>query len=197
MNEVDNERERLFLEVMLGKLAVYLRLCGYDAAYAGDRGVGADDRLLAVAAEEDRLLLTRDVQLADRADRSSLLTEREVGAQLEELRDAGLDLEPAAEPTRCGRCNGRLDPVAGEESTAGYAPDPAETDCWRCRDCGQVFWRGSHWERMRAALDREPASKRATGPSCSASTRRRRPCRPWSRCGGRSKGPCRRPSGRT
>lgn len=152
MNVGSSDSSKLLLDVMLGKLAVYLRLCGYDAAYAGDRDVEADDRLLAIAADEDRVILTRDVQLADRAARSILLTEREVDAQLAELRDAGLDLEPIDEPTRCGRCNGRLRPVDGSESTPGYAPDPDEIDCWRCRDCGQVFWKGSHWDRMRDAL---------------------------------------------
>ncbi|QLD91186.1 Mut7-C RNAse domain-containing protein [Natronomonas salina] len=138
---------------MLGKLPVYLRLCGYDAAYAGDLGVEADDRLFEIAGEEDRILVTRDVQLAGRADRSVLLTERAVEAQLTELREAGVELEVADRPVRCGRCNGRLEPVPGRESTPEYAPGPAETDCWRCRDCGQVFWRGSHWDRMRRVLE--------------------------------------------
>ena len=31
------------LDVVLGTLAVFLRLCGYTAAYAGDRGVHVDD----------------------------------------------------------------------------------------------------------------------------------------------------------
>ncbi|TKX52332.1 hypothetical protein EXE45_19560, partial [Halorubrum sp. SP9] len=53
---------------MCGKLATYLRLCGYDAAYALDRGVEADDRLLDLAADEGRTLVTRDRELAARAD---------------------------------------------------------------------------------------------------------------------------------
>ena len=58
------EMDRLLLDVMLGKLAVYLRMCGYDAAYAGDQGLEADARIREVAASEARLLLTRDRQLA-------------------------------------------------------------------------------------------------------------------------------------
>ena len=147
------EEHRLLLDVMLGKLRVYLRLCGFDAAYAGDLGVEADDRLLEIATEEGRILVTRDVQLAGRADRSVLLTERAVEAQLTELRVAGVELEAADRPVRCGRCNGRLEPIPEGESTPEYAPDPAGTDCWRCRDCGQVFWKGSHWDRMRRVLE--------------------------------------------
>ena len=150
---IHSDEDRLLLDVMLGKLPVYLRLCGYDAVYAGDRGVEADDRLLELATDEDRVLLTRDVQLAERADRSVLLTEREIEAQLSELRDAGVELDPCDRPTRCGRCNGRLQSVPDDGATPEYAPDSDEMDCWRCRDCGQVFWKGSHWDRMRRLLE--------------------------------------------
>jgi uncharacterized protein with PIN domain len=43
--------------------------------------------------------------------------------------------------------------VAPGAATPDYAPAPAETDCWRCRDCGRVFWKGSHYERMVAKIE--------------------------------------------
>lgn len=147
------ETDRLLLDVMLGKLAVYLRVCGYDTAYAPDRNVEADDRLAATAEAENRRLLTRDVELAGRVGGSVLLEAREVTGQLSELRAAGVELEPDDEPSYCGRCNGRLDPVDPGGDTPEYAPDPGETDCWRCRSCGQLFWRGSHYERMRGTIE--------------------------------------------
>jgi len=147
------ETDRLLLDVMLGTLAVYLRVCGYDTAYALDRGVEADDRIAALAREESRRLLTRDVELADRVEGSVLLAERELEAQLAELRGGGVELVPDDEPAYCGRCNGSLEPVPAGADTPGYAPDPDGTDCWRCRSCGQVFWRGSHYDRMRATLE--------------------------------------------
>lgn len=142
----------LLLDVMLGKLARYLRICGYDAAYAGDRGIEADDELLAVAAAEGRTLLTRDRQLAARGDESVSVAAREIEDQLRELRAAGFELSLSETPVRCGRCNGPLDPVDGTETVPDYAPDPAETACRRCRDCGQVFWHGSHSADVRERL---------------------------------------------
>jgi hypothetical protein len=133
---------------MLGKLAVYLRLCGYDTVYALDRDVEADDRILELAEADGRTLLTRDVHLSNRADRGFLLTERDPRDQLAELAAAGLGLEPTDEPRRCGRCNGPVVAVGGSEETPEYAPAPADEEQWRCTDCGQVFWRGSHWDRM-------------------------------------------------
>ncbi|WP_049982772.1 Mut7-C RNAse domain-containing protein [Halorubrum sp. BV1] len=169
---------RVLLDAMCGSLATYLRMCGYDAAYALDRGVEADDRLLALAADEDRTLITRDRDLVARAKRDGkteggatdqgadavLLTERDVLDQLRELRAAGFPVELAAEPTRCGACNGpveRVDRRVDGDSTAGpiarpeYVPDDVGVDRpgWRCRDCGRWFWKGSHWADVAARLD--------------------------------------------
>lgn len=143
---------RLLLDVMCGGLVAYLRMCGHDTVYAGDRGLEADDELLAVARDEDRTVVTRDVQLAGRAERSILLESRDVEDQLAELAAAGLDLSLEDEPIFCGRCNGPLESVESTASTPVYAPDPAETAVWRCQDCGQHFWRGSHWDRVERTL---------------------------------------------
>lgn len=159
--------DRLLLDAMCGKLAAYLRMCGYDAAYALDgaeRGPGrtaaeprrerdpTDDDLLARAAAEGRRLVTRDRDLAGRAPDAVLLESPDVGDQLRELADAGFELTLPEEPTRCGACNGPLEPVDRTEPTPEYAPTPGETDVWRCVDCGQHFWRGSHWDDVAARL---------------------------------------------
>ena len=134
--------DRFLLDVMLGKLATYLRMCGVDAAYALDRGVEDDDRIRAIAADENRTLLTRDEELAERTPGSVLLTEKSVTGQLRELVEEGVELSLAEQPTRCSACNGELDRADGEGPE--HAPDGV--DLFRCRDCGQWFWRGSHWE---------------------------------------------------
>lgn len=138
---------------MCGTLATYLRFCGYDAAYALDRGIEADDALLDVAREEDRTLITRDISLADRAgDRGLLLRDREVEGQLRELADAGCEVTLAERPTRCGTCNGPVERVSADADVPEYAPAPAEHPVWHCRSCGQHFWKGSHWRRVRDTL---------------------------------------------
>ncbi|PAU83945.1 hypothetical protein CK500_05800 [Halorubrum salipaludis] len=168
---------RVLLDVMCGTLATYLRMCGYDAAYALDREIEDDDRLLSVAAAEDRTLITRDRELAARAERGDgtdavLLAERDVLDQLREVADAGYPVELADEPTRCGACNGPVervpdsDPGTGDPDPPEYVPDDvgaaaaggSERDAdvrpaWRCRDCGRWFWKGSHWESVAARLD--------------------------------------------
>ncbi len=126
-------------------------MCGHDVAYALDRGVEDDARLLAVAREEGRTLVTRDVPLSERADDALLLGSLDTREQLRELRAAGVPLTLAEEPGRCGACNGPLERVPGEP-TPDYAPDPGDEAVWRCRDCGQWFWKGSHWDDVRKTL---------------------------------------------
>lgn len=163
----------VLVDVMCGSLATHLRMCGYDAAYAIDRDIEADDRLLALGIDEGRLLLTRDRDLARRADGDGLgavlLTERDVLDQLREVAAAGLPVELAATPTRCGECNGPVDRVGegGVSVPPGARPDYAPDDvgaapagdvdasvrpAWRCRDCGRWFWKGGHWESVAARL---------------------------------------------
>jgi len=142
---------RLLVDAMCGKLARYLRMCGYDAAYTLDCGVEDDAAILALAEAEGRRVVTRDADLAAAAADALLVSSREIEGQLAELRAAGLELT-LTEPARCGRCNGELERVAEEEPTPEYAPDPADDAVWRCPDCGQYFWRGSHWDDVAARL---------------------------------------------
>ena len=145
---------QLLLDVMCGGLDSYLRMCAHDTVYAGDHGLEADDALLALARDEDRILITRDIALAARADDSIRLESRDVEEQLAELAAAGVDLTLADAPRFCGRCNGRLERIDSTATTPEYAPDPGETVVWRCRDCDQHFWRGSHWDRVSRALSK-------------------------------------------
>jgi uncharacterized protein with PIN domain len=140
--------ERLLLDVMLGKLTTYLRMCGYDAAYAGEEGLETDEAIRARAHSEDRTLLTRDRELAAGTDDALLLESTAIEEQLAECAGAGLELSLPEEPDRCSVCNGRV--VAAEERPE-HAPDDVGT-VWRCTACDQYFWKGSHWERVRETL---------------------------------------------
>ncbi|ELZ86637.1 hypothetical protein C453_05849 [Haloferax elongans ATCC BAA-1513] len=149
------DKTRFLLDVMLGKLATYLRMCGYDTAYALDEHDTdpGDSTLLDRAAEESRVLLTRDVSLAERASRSVLVASKRPLHQLRELESVGFDIALDEEPTRCGVCNGPVEELGDDAPIPEYAPSDGETRLWRCRDCGQVFWRGSHWRDVESRLN--------------------------------------------
>lgn len=147
---------RVVLDVMCGGLRSILRMVGYDTAYALDRGVEADEAIRDIAEDEGRVLVTRDESLAASTPNAVLLESRRVDDQLAELAARGFELRLEA-PVRCSRCNGRVVAVAADESTPEYAPEPASEQCWRCRECERVYWKGSHWadvaERLAAIRD--------------------------------------------
>ncbi|WP_266076243.1 Mut7-C RNAse domain-containing protein [Haladaptatus caseinilyticus] len=136
----------LFLDVMLGKLTTYLRMCGYDTAYALDSGIEDDDEILELARNEGRTLVTRDVRLSERAEDAILLESLAVTDQLRELTEWGFDLSLTV-PVRCSSCNGRL---IRDDDSPEHAPDGKRM--WRCVDCGKQFWRGSHWASVERTL---------------------------------------------
>lgn len=146
---------RLLLDAMCGHLTGVCRMCGHDTVYALDEGLEDDGRLLALVRETGRTLVTRDVQLASRADRSVLLSGVDHDEHLRALRDAGVDLTLQDRPTYCGRCNGPVERVDEPEQDGGahpaYVPD-GERPVWRCTECGQHFWKGSHWAAVRERL---------------------------------------------
>jgi uncharacterized protein with PIN domain len=153
------EDARVLADAMCGRLATYLRMCGYDTAYALDRGVEADNDLARLARREGRVLVTRDEELARRVDGAVLLTARDIEAQLVELREAGFALA-LGEPARCSACNGSLERTPEGASTPDTVPDPAAEPVWRCRECGQQFWKGSHWDDVRTRLATLDAGRR-------------------------------------
>ncbi len=144
---------QLLVDQMCGGIVSYLRMCGHDVWYALNRDLEADTDIRACAASEGRTVVTRDQTLAAAAERSILLEATDTNGQLRELAAAGVSLEPADRPPRCGRCNGRLERVPAEVSTPTYAPAADEMAVYRCRDCGQHFWKGSHWERVTRTLE--------------------------------------------
>jgi uncharacterized protein with PIN domain len=143
---------KLLLDAMLGRLATYLRMCGYDAAYTLDEGLESDDEIIAFAREEGRTILTRDREIVARYDDSLEVSSRELDDQLVELASAGYRLELPETPERCSICNGSLERVTPDGPTPDYAPDTIEEDVWHCRTCGQHFWKGSHWDTVAERL---------------------------------------------
>jgi len=132
----------------VGKLATYLRMCGYDTMYAGDESLEADAAIRERAQTSGRTLVTRDRALAASTEGAILLTDREIEGQLAELRDHGVDIDLPTEPERCSVCNGRVDAV---DERPEHAPDGVRV--WQCRGCGQYFWKGSHWEQVQETID--------------------------------------------
>jgi len=148
------EPPRFLVDTMLGRLATWLRILGYDAAYfrVGDR-----DRL-AQARREERILLTRDARLLARRRLPPHLgiASDHVAEQLRQVVRA-FALTPTCPPARrCPRCNLAL---AAQDKVilAGRVPDfvwSHHDRFWACPGCGRIYWAGSHRQRKDESLRR-------------------------------------------
>lgn len=140
---------------MLGRLARWLRTLGFDTVY--DPAVH-DPELVALAAAEGRVLLTRDRHLVAhlRPDRAVLITDDAPLDQLRQVVDACGLTPPAGLFRRCLVCNAELRPATPDEAATlvPVASRGLPGQVSRCPGCGRVYWEGSHTRRMRETLAR-------------------------------------------
>ena len=144
---MDEGAPRLIADCMLGRLAKWLRLLGYDTVFVTD----ASDRELArIARSQRRVLLTRDRALAARRGLDTLLIRSgQLEEQVEQVRE---ELGPPGEPSlsRCSVCNEVLEPLSLGEAGARVPLYVREThsEFRHCPRCERVYWAGSHVEGM-------------------------------------------------
>lgn len=139
---------------MVGRLARYLRFVGCDTEYV--RGL-SDEEVLRKARAEGRVILTRDRDLASRADRALLLTSPFLPDQWRAVRAAYPDLPSDVQFKRCTECNGvleRVDLDSLETAAPGVPWDRVREGLplYRCRSCGHYYWEGSHTSEIRARI---------------------------------------------
>ncbi len=142
-------RPKFIADHMLGSLARWLRMMGYDTRYEKQ----LDDKGIAkVARDEGRFILTRDQELSK--EPSAFLVESEdLEAQLKAVGEKfGLRFDESL--IRCSACNGDL----AELSKEAAKPDVPEgawasnDKFWKCTNCGKVYWKGTHWRGINERL---------------------------------------------
>jgi uncharacterized protein len=143
---------RFVADAMLGRLARWLRILGYDTLYDVS---WPDVYLVRLARAEDRMLLTRDYELAHRIHVLVTLIESEcLTEQLAQLqRELAINCNNAP---RCPMCNSLLEPISKEEAwdkvpLFAYIDNEAFS---HCPTCGRYYWPGTHWKRIRELLSK-------------------------------------------
>ena len=148
---------KFIVDGMLGKLTRWLRMLGHNVKYSHKLD---DAQLIAIAKREKRVLLTRDLELYQQATAKGVQafyvdgkTEAERLAQL--AKKFGISLEIDMAVSRCPKCNAQVKPTSKEnvkdkveETTFAYY-----NEFWQCPKCGQVYWQGAHWKRIRKTLE--------------------------------------------
>ena len=138
---------------MLGRLATWLRLLGYDATYGSHLSGRA---LLRHARTEGRVILTRDSKLLKQLDRPPVLFVRSdhFREQLREVATAYPIVPVTRLLTRCARCNEAVVTVSKplvEDRVPPYVYATQEhfVECPRCH---RLYWPATHEERVRDEL---------------------------------------------
>lgn len=148
---------KFMVDGMLGKVARWLRMLGYDTKYANNLN---DDEILKIADGEKRIILTKDYQLFRKANASGVKAVFIEGrSHIEKLADLSrqldIRLEINIERSRCPKCNSAIKSV-DKESVKDKVPSTTHRiygEFWICTGCGQIYWRGSHWKKINNSLD--------------------------------------------
>jgi len=141
---------KFVLDVHLGKLARYMRLCGFDTCYHPDLG---DDEIINFSLEEKRVILTRDVGLLKngRVKRGYWVRSIRTEEQIKEILNR-FDLRQEIRLfTRCMECNAMLKDVDKEAITGRLLPKTRAyySEFKLCPGCDRIYWEGSHYRRMK------------------------------------------------
>jgi len=136
---------------MLGTLAKWLRLCGFDTFFTNS---DIDDKeLLDISRNENRILITRSKQIIDKGRKKNLkiieLTTTDLDKQLEiVLKKVKIDEKLIL--SRCSLCNTILVTIKKEEVIDKIPKISYENSekFWFCSKCKKYYWMGSHFDNI-------------------------------------------------
>jgi uncharacterized protein len=145
---------KFILDVHLGKLAKYLRLCGFDTSYQADY---SDQEIISHSLSDKRIILTRGVNLLKnkQVTHGYWIRSQHLNEQLIEV-FRRFDLKNQIRPfSLCMECNGLLADVSKMEILDRLFP---KTGLYymkfkKCPDCDRIYWEGSHYEKMKKYVD--------------------------------------------
>ncbi len=149
-----SEPLKFMADSMLGRLARWLRILGYDVVYETSI---SDDDLIAKALRENRIILTMDRELADRKSAKNVLLLRSYDYK-EQLKHVITYYKIDCEShifSRCLLCNERLDSIEKEKIKDELPPyvyaSHDEFDI--CPQCRRIYWSGTHRDNILETLD--------------------------------------------
>lgn len=146
---------RFVLDVHLGRLARILRMLGFDVLYSPDF---TPEEIVQISLSEKRIIISKSRGLLKRKEvthgycLNSSDPEEQAGLVLRRF-DLFEDIEPF---TRCMECNSALEEVTAGEASDLVPPDVlAKQDRFSyCPSCRRVYWKGSHYLRMKEKIQR-------------------------------------------
>lgn len=147
---------KFIADIMVGKLAKYLRMAGYDVLY---ENTATDDEIMKIALKTGRTVLTRDSLMIARKEfvkgmiKYLLIRDDKLKKQLEQVQsEFNFSLKPNL--IRCVECNYRLAEVKKEDVKNKVPPYVYKTqqNFIYCKRCDKYYWRGTHYHNIKNAF---------------------------------------------
>jgi len=141
---------KFILDVHLGKLARYLRFAGFDAILLPFL---EDHEIVTEANRQDRIILTRDLGLLKIKSVTFgywLRSQNPEKQFLEVVRHFNIRKSDFSPWKRCSLCNSIIHPIEKQDIESTLRPGTREHfhEFYQCENCGKVYWKGSHFERL-------------------------------------------------
>jgi len=133
-------------------------MMGYDTLFFSG---SSDSSMIAMARDENRVILTRDTQIMKRRVitngeiKALLIQSDEPERQMHQVIDT-LSLDCRFRPfTVCLECNQPLQEKSKQEVKELVPPYVFQTQSQyrECPNCHRIYWRGTHWQAMTARLE--------------------------------------------
>ena len=133
---------------MLGTLAKWLRILGFDTFYVRDM---KDEDITAIAKEEGRVLLTRDKELFFKTMNAVYIESDKLQQQLNEvISKTGIKIDDEKILSRCTVCNEMVKKI-DKEKVKGKVPKHVyenHEEFYICPRCGRIYWIGTHYDNI-------------------------------------------------
>lgn len=142
---------KFLCDQMLGTLAKWLRIYGFDTFYA--TSTISDDKIIMIAQKEDRCLITRDKELTFKCKKENISVLYLKVVNLDEQLSLVLQnllVDKNKFLTRCIICNSVLDKI-NKDDIKNKVPIKVfqnHEKFWFCKKCNKIYWKGSHYDKM-------------------------------------------------
>ena len=144
--------KRFLVDGMLGNIVKKLRLMGFDSEFAKNK---SDNDVMKMMEEQNRILITKDEELAKRAKKLGFepifMTGDDEYLHFREIKEKlKLKFSIRGETSRCTVCNGKLNSVE-KDLIKNKIPGKVvehEKNFWQCSVCKKIYWEGTHINRL-------------------------------------------------
>lgn len=142
---------KLLCDQMLGSLAKWLRILGFDTFYVNAEMT--DEELLNIAKVENRTIISRDKELILRGKKQNISVIEIKNTDLDDQLKLVLNLikiDKKLVLSRCTLCNTTLKTIEKSE-VEGKVPRKVfdkKDKFWFCNRCNKFYWTGSHYDKI-------------------------------------------------